>query len=132
MKVYLDSDVIVASYDTRDILHANAVNLGNKISGKNLNIVVGVNILIEVLTMVSQRVGMKKSKELLDYFYQDCEIVYLDSEIISKANIIFKKRTSKNISYSDCISFAIMKVMKIKKVFSFDNHFKKQGFEMLK
>jgi len=130
-KVFIDSDVIVAAYDTVDLLHGAVSDLLPQIEDKKWIPWVGVNILIESLTIVSQRVSIKKSLELLDYFFESCEIVFLDEEIINQANAIFKKRTSKNVSYSDCISFAIIKSLNIKKVFTFDTHFKSQGFEIL-
>jgi len=132
MKVYLDSDVVVASYDTKDVNHAKAVNVAKLIEDEDYSISIGVNILIESLTIVSQRLGIAKSIELLDYFLEDCNIVYPDKKVVAKANEFFRNRTSKNVGYSDCISFAIMKLNKIKKVFTFDTDFKKQGFEILR
>ena len=44
---------------------------------------------------------------------------------------LFKKLNGRGISMVDCTSFTVMKRLKIKKVFAFDEDFKKAGFLVL-
>lgn len=41
-----------------------------------------------------------------------------------------KKYEDKELSFTDCTSFAIMEKLKLHKAFTFDEHFKKVGFEV--
>jgi hypothetical protein len=54
--------------------------------------------------------------------------IYSNAEIERDAVKILKKFDDQNFSYTDAVSFAIMKREKIKKAFCFDKHFKTAGF----
>ncbi len=43
---------------------------------------------------------------------------------------MFKKYEDKELSFTDCISFVLMKNLKLNKAFTFDEHFKQLGFEI--
>jgi len=48
-----------------------------------------------------------------------------------RALALFKKYADQKISFTDCISFAIMQRLHIQKVFGFDRHFRFLGFDLL-
>jgi len=47
-----------------------------------------------------------------------------------KAWEMFKKYEDKDLSFRDCTSFILMNNLKLRKAFSFDEHFKQMGFEI--
>ena len=47
-----------------------------------------------------------------------------------KIDEIFKKYGDKELSFTDCTSFVLMKNLKLRKAFTFDEHFKQIGFEI--
>ena len=62
---------------------------------------------------------------------QSIDIIWVD-EVIFKEGVNYAKRFKNlRISFTDCISFTIMKLMNIKTAFTFDEHFKKAGFFMV-
>ena len=69
--------------------------------------------------------AVKANKDFLDkgYFYVSTDYV--------EAWEIFKKYFDKDFSFTDCTSFAVMKIRKISEVFSFDKHFEQYGFKRL-
>jgi len=42
----------------------------------------------------------------------------------------FQKYADQKVSFTDCISFAMMKRLQIKQVFTFDYHFSLAGFDV--
>ena len=41
---------------------------------------------------------------------------------------ILKEKSDQDFSFTDCMSFIVMEMLKINKVFSFDRHFDQYGF----
>ncbi len=80
----------------------------------------------EVLTVLSMKLGIKIANNCGE-FLKKLNIIFVDENITQKAREVFKKRTSKNLSFFDCTSFAVVKEFNIDQVFSFDRDFKKLG-----
>ena len=48
-----------------------------------------------------------------------------------KALNYFNKHADQNVSFTDCISFVLMRREKIHRAFSFDRHFEFAGFDLI-
>jgi predicted nucleic acid-binding protein len=44
---------------------------------------------------------------------------------------LFEKFADQRVSYTDCISFVLMRLNKIEQVFAFDRHFERAGFQII-
>lgn len=131
-RAFLDTDMIIALYDENDLLHEKALKVMEKNLDKNWEIYLSVNILMESLTIISQRISKKLSLEVLKQLRSGIYRIKLpNKETINLTFDIFERIKSKNVSFGDCLSFALMTNYNIKKVFSFDIHFKKQGFQRI-
>jgi predicted nucleic acid-binding protein len=62
----------------------------------------------------------------------ELEIVHLDAGLQSEAWDLFSRWGAAGATPVDCASFAIMKRFSIRKAFTFDEHFQKAGFEILR
>lgn len=130
--LFIDSSALVALNDKIDADYIRAGTMLSKISSDKFNLYLSTNIFIETLTIISQRVGKEKGIALLDELRSGKYIViHPDDQLIAQAEDIFRTIKSKNVSYGDCISFAVMRRYGIQWVFSFDIHFKKMGFKRI-
>jgi uncharacterized protein len=131
--LFIDSDALYALNNSNDPSHAKAHELVSKIIGiGKYKLFLGTNILIETITLVSQRIGKQNAINLLDAVRTNqYTVINPDDTLINSAENIFRNTLSKNVSYSDCISFSIMKSYNISWVLSFDEHFKQQGFKRI-
>jgi len=126
--IYIDTDALIALNDVSDALHKKATKILKDLASQKITAYLGTNVLLETLTIISQRLGKNQANELLNELRSGkYKIITPDNKLTLKAEEIFRSVKSKNISYSDCISFAITKEHNIKHVFSFDIHFKQQG-----
>lgn len=129
-RIFIDSDVLVALNDKDDPSHLQAQQRLNEISGKEYEFISSTNVLLESVTIISQRVGKKEGVTLLNELRSGkYTVIHPDDSLIVSSEEIFRSIVSKNVSYSDCVSFAVMRRFGIRWVFSFDLHFKKQGFK---
>lgn len=127
--IFVDSDALYAANDIDDPLHKKSVKILQYLFPYKPVLTLSTNIIMEVATLISQRISKYKANEVLTEFRSGVyRIIHPDEDLILTAEEIFKSIRSKNVSYSDCISFAVMENYKIDWAFSFDIHFKKQGF----
>ena len=87
--------------------------------------------LYETITVVSQRISHKDAVNFLSKVPQGLNTLFINQQREQKAIKFFKKQTSKNISFFDCLNMAIMKEFSIKNIFSFDKGYKKNGFSRI-
>jgi hypothetical protein len=59
------------------------------------------------------------------------EIIHISPSIEEDAWLVFKKYDDKLFSFTDCISFVVMRQHDIHKTFTSDHHFRQMGFETL-
>ena len=62
---------------------------------------------------------------------QDLTVVYATPQLESVAWEIFSRYDTAGFSFTDCVSFAVMRAIGIKRAFAFDSHFDVMGFERL-
>lgn len=126
--IFIDSNVFIAIRNTHHPLHEKALRTSSIISD---NLITTNIVIAETLTVLSMRVNkliaIEFGKEIIK---QDIRIVHIDEHYHQKAWEIFQKIKSKNVSFFDCTSFAVMESLGIKKAFSFDEDFEKYGFEL--
>ncbi len=129
-KIFIDTDALVALNDSSDLLHKKALKILEKISRFGFVSFLSTNVLLETLTIISQKMGKKQAILLLEELRSGkYTIIHPNEKLIFVTEEIFKSIKSKNVSYSDCLSFAVAGACDIEWVFSFDVHFKKQGFK---
>jgi predicted nucleic acid-binding protein len=61
----------------------------------------------------------------------DIRIIHVDPTLQSEAWDLFGKWGATGANVIDCASFAIMRDLSIRKAFTFDQHFRVAGFEIL-
>lgn len=90
-------------------------------------------ILIETASSLSRPPLRKLAVELIDFIRESDEVVLerANQHIVDSAWDLFKTRTDKEWSLTDCASFVVMKAGGIKDAFTSDHHFEQAGFNVL-
>lgn len=129
-RLFVDTSYIYAVMNSSDSNHHKANDIENRGLDDSDIIYIGTNIISEIITIVSQRMGKSIAKELLGEIRSGSYcIVHVDEQLTEKAEHIFSSIESKNVSYADCVSFAIMNEFNLEWVLGFDKHFSNQGFK---
>ena len=132
--VFMDTSFFKAIVDGGDDFHKEAINLLMKMKEKGARLVTTNYIIDELFTLVRKRNGLEKARALWDLLgelggqLKMVRILVLDEK---EAWSWFWKEW-KNLSFTDCTSFAVMKRLRLTWVATFDDHFAKAGFELVK
>lgn len=125
MRVFVDASAYLSVLNKKDSNHKGALKISQEFFEGGGEFVSSNIVIYEVYTVLSLRIDKRlvfEFKETLEN--SQTSIIYLNEEIEKIAWEIFERQTSKNVSFFDCTSFAVIKNLGIKSVFSFDRDFK--------
>ena len=128
--IFVDTGAWVALADEDDTHHGNAKAI-YPILLKSSRYLITTNLVVaESYVIIMNELGHIAAVRFLDGVNASPRIVkvYSNENIEREAEDILRHYEDQDFSYSDSVSFAIMKRQKIKKAFTFDKHFQTMGF----
>ena len=130
-EIYMDTTALIALANKNDKNHERARNFLKSKLREGVLFIVGRPVFMEFLNGVSKRVSKKKAIELYEA-YTKSKFVVIEKETEEdweKAWSIFLKYDNQDgMDLVDCLSFAIMERLGLKKAFTFDKDFETYGF----
>ncbi len=130
--IFVDTGAFLARSIARDTYHRDAQSGWKKIAESGERCITSNFVLDETLTLLGRRAGNRFAAEEGQRLYASkrLEILRPDETDETAALRWFTRLADQNVSFTDCVSFALMKRGRIKRVFGFDRHFRAAGFEM--
>ena len=134
--IFIDSNVFIAELNENDTLHSRAKSLLERIESQNLSSITSNFVISEAITVLSQRVGKNVAVSFADFIYNknaSIDIIAIDREIELEGLAYLKRLKSKNVSFCDCATMAILKIYNIKNIATFDKdfHMKNARFKIM-
>lgn len=126
-KIFIDSNVFIALLNKDDALYTKAVRTLHTIKERGLLPVTSNFVVNEVITVLSLRINKKIAVMFADFVYGDesgLSVITVDRNIELKAVTYLKQFKSKNISFCDCTIFALLELLPIAYIATFDTDFK--------
>jgi len=130
-KIFVDTSAIYALVSTRDQNLTSAVAAWEDALQRGDVLFTNNYVLVECFTLIQSRLGIEFARAL-----QINIVPFLQVDWISErehASIVNDVLTAnrRQLSLVDCSSFESMRRLGMQKVFSFDDHFREQGFEVI-
>jgi len=132
-QLFVDTSAWMAIVDAGDTNHAMAVAYQEEIAG-TCGLVVTNYILDELFTLTLMDLGYRHAvdvKQKLDRLNDHglLEVVWIDKPLADEGWKVFERyNQDKQWSFTDCVSYAVMKGRGIQEAFAFDHHFEQMGF----
>ena len=128
--VFVDTSMFKALIDTKDDFHQDARQIWERFTQERIRLATSNYIFDETLTLLRYRGGLPlalRFRELIIDNVQYIKILRVTTSDEANAWEWFVKDWSK-LSFTDCVSFALMTRIELSRVATFDNHFKRAGF----
>ena len=129
MTIFADTSALVSLYSKTDPNHDKAIEIVK--SHKEITFMISKYIFAEVVTILSQKDSKKQSIIAGNILIGSYSWINTEKNIENLAWEIFKKQTSKNVSFIDCTTFALYKQGVFDKAFAFDQDFKSNKIPVL-
>lgn len=128
--IFIDTGAFLALYLKRDQYHRQAHKLFRVLprpfSTSN-------HVIDELATLLGRIAGYGYAADRIDDLYASESIEILTSTRDDEIEAIqwMRKYSDREMSFTDCISFAMLRRLRIHSVFTFDRHFRDAGFEVI-
>jgi predicted nucleic acid-binding protein len=129
--IFVDTSVWYSAYVEEEPDYEAAKVLIDTPSGR---LVTTDYVIDELLTLLVARGHRRIAKILgrLLWWEAICKIIWIEQSDVESAWNVFESFDDKNWSFTDCVTYAVMKRLGISEAYALDEHFKQFGFVAVK
>jgi len=131
--IFVDASAWIALADRDDSNHKKAANIYSSFLNANNRLITSNLVIDETYIVLLKELGHEAAFAFLERVKTSPRItrVYSSEDIESEAQVMLGKYRDHEFSYTDAVSYSIMKRQKIKKAFAYDQHFLSAGFTVV-
>jgi uncharacterized protein len=130
--IFIDTGAFVARHLGRDQYHAAARKAWSLLRRHRYRLFTTNFVLDETFTLLARRAGhafaAERARNIL--VAPSLTILRPDATDELEALAAFEKYADQEVSFTDCVSFVLMRKHGLRKAFSYDRHFALAGFEI--
>ena len=128
--IFVDTSALLARYRKRDQYHREATRLWPTVKPP---LVTSNHVVDELATSLGRLAGFRYAADCVADLCASPTIDILASTREDELAALgwMRKYADQRISFTDCVSFALMRRHRIRAAFTFDRHFKLAGFEVI-
>lgn len=130
---FADTSFFKAVIDPKDEFHQDAKKIEQKINDEQIKLITSNYVLDEAFTLIRKRCGLKVVNEFRVYLSTISTVLKIIRVTVTDeagAWDWFLQDWS-DLSFTDCVSFALMHRLEIKEALAFDDHFKRAGYKLI-
>jgi len=129
--LFLDTSFILALEDADDQYHREAAGYWRAFQERPQPLVSTVYVFDETLTIIRKRLDHARAMAVARRLRTSplMTIVHVDPPDFDAGLAWFERYHDKEFSFTDCVSFAVMKRLDLSTALTFDQHFVQAGFE---
>jgi uncharacterized protein len=131
MRIFVDTSAFYALLDRDDDNHAKARDAWAEILDAGTVAATSSYVLVETVALLQSRLGLEAVRAFEDAIIPVLHVEYVTGELHRLGMAALLVASRRRLSLVDCISFEIMRRNGISSSFTFDSHFKEQGFRLI-
>ncbi len=131
MRLFVDTGAFIALQDASDSHHLSAAGF-LKTPPPACRFVTSNFVVDETITFLRRRAGYARAAAYADSMLQTrlFDVVTVDPAIERAALDVFKRFKDKELSFTDCVSIALVRSLRMDGVFGFDSDFRSVGLRL--
>ncbi len=128
MIYYVDTSAFLAILDADDRNHITAKQQWIDLVLAEATLVCSDYILVESLALTQHRMGLAAARIFHEDIFPLLTIEWVDESTYRAGIASMLTAARRDLSLVDCITFEVMRQLGVQSAFTFDKHFKEQGF----
>lgn len=131
MRTFIDTSAFFALLDRDDANHKNARAVWAQILNPDHTLVTSNYVLVETFALLQNRLGLSAIRGFQEDILPLINIEFVNAGTHRTGIAALLSASRRNLSFVDCVSFEVMRSQGIRSAFTFDAHFKEQGFTVI-
>jgi len=131
MNVFVDTSGFLSVLDVADRFHARAQKAWESLLVPDVRLFTNNYVLVETLAIVQRKLGMGAVRVFEEDVLPVIGIDWVDEAAHKAGMSALLASSRRKLSLVDCASFETMRKLGLRTAFSFDRHFREQGFELV-
>lgn len=132
-RAFLDTGYLIALESADDQYHSAAAEHWSAFRARGARLVTTSYVFDEVVTYFNSRGFHAKALEIGGRLIgsPSVRLIHVDQDLFEAGWEYLRKRSDKQYSLTDCISFVVMEREGLREALAFDEHFRQAGFRRL-
>ena len=131
MNIFIDTAAFLAVLNANDQFHPQARRTWDDILASDAALFSSNYVLIETIALLQHRFGIDAVRLFEGDILPVIEIGWVDETLHNQATSALLAANRRELSLVDCTSFEMMRQAGMDAAFTFDPHFREQGFKVL-
>lgn len=131
MNIFIDTAAFLSVLNANDLFHAPARQTWGEILSADASLYSSNYVLLETTALLQHRFGMDAVRLLESDILPVVEIFWVGESIHKQAMSALLAANRRDLSLVDSTSFELVRQNGMDAVFTFDSHFREQGFEII-
>ncbi len=129
--VFLDTAGLYAVFHAEDEGHQKAAVVWEALICSDVPLHTSSYVLLELVSLLQRRLGTAAVEVLITHVLPWVHVVWIDERLHAQGIATLLSAQRRDLSLADCTSFAVMRSLGLREVFTLDAHFGEQGFTVL-
>lgn len=129
MTCFVDTAGLLALLDASDAAHQVAATAWKLLIESDEPLVTSSCVLVESIALAQTRLGIEAVRDIDRVIVPMLRLVWVDEELHRLGMAALLSAGRRKLSYVDCVSFVVMRRLRIERCFTFDRHFAEHGFK---
>ena len=130
MRIFIDTSAFYALLDQSDENHPKGKKAWLGMLGGGDVAVTNNYVLVETFALLQSRLGLNAVRAFQEDMLPMVHVEFVSPELHRAGTAALLAAGRRGLSLVDCVTFETMRYLGIKNAFTFDSHFKDQGFDV--
>ena len=130
-KIFVDTSALFALVNAVDGDNLSSQSIWKELLQDRHELWTNNYIIVECISLLQRRLGLELVRLLESEILRVLEVEWLDKEHHALAVAEVLQSNRRNLSLVDCSAFETMRRLEIETAFTFDDHFRAEGFKTI-
>jgi uncharacterized protein len=131
MIVFADTSALFALMVRDDMMHVRAKKCFSYFAEHSVQLISSSFVLVETIALLQRRIGLDAVQDFHVRIVPLLDVLWVNAEWYARAFQRLSSHGKRDLSLVDCLSFEIMEARAVTMAYTYDKHFKENGFNIV-